>query len=251
MQKSINIMNKAALQWIAVAAMITDHAASLAYGSVIYYVMRLLGRMTIVIMCYFIAEGYYKTRNIYQYIVRMAIFAAISQIPFMLFSLGRIPNGFFEFCMRNYTDRNVIFTLFVGLCMLTLLKSDYSKLIKILTVVAAVYLVRNSDWRYYALAFIYVFGMFHDAHDGGLKAAAVIIGIRFFATMMPVFKTVVQDGYFYTSQLYWGVVQLGGLLAIPLLNMYNGEKGNMPKMFFYIFYPAHILILYVLKLIVL
>lgn len=46
-------------------------------------------------------------------------------------------------------------------------------------------------------------------------------------------------------------VQLGVFLAIPLLCCYNGKRGSggrAAKWGFYIFYPAHLLVLWILNL---
>ncbi|MCI7803906.1 MAG: conjugal transfer protein TraX, partial [Oscillospiraceae bacterium] len=53
---------------------------------------------------------------------------------------------------------------------------------------------------------------------------------------------------------FWGsLFQLGVFLAVPLLMKYNGVKkgGKAYKCFFYIFYPAHLLVLAILRYIVL
>ncbi len=45
-----------------------------------------------------------------------------------------------------------------------------------------------------------------------------------------------------------GGVQFYGLLSVPLIALYNGKKGfNLPKYFFYIFYPTHLVVLWLVK----
>ncbi|MBQ2889625.1 MAG: hypothetical protein IJE41_04130, partial [Clostridia bacterium] len=45
--------------------------------------------------------------------------------------------------------------------------------------------------------------------------------------------------------IIWSFAQLGGLLAIPLLKRYNGQKGKALRLSFYIFYPAHLIVLFI------
>ena len=43
--------------------------------------------------------------------------------------------------------------------------------------------------------------------------------------------------------------EIAALLALPLIDRYNGERGmKINKYFFYIFYPAHLIILYLIAL---
>ena len=51
-----------------------------------------------------------------------------------------------------------------------------------------------------------------------------------------------------TLRLY----QVGVFLALPLLALYNGKRGNRSaflRWFFYAFYPAHLLLFYLLSLV--
>ena len=54
--------------------------------------------------------------------------------------------------------------------------------------------------------------------------------------------------FFFVNKAY-GVVCLGVILVYPFLRMYNGERGKTKwlKWFFYIYYPAHLLILGILR----
>jgi len=57
--------------------------------------------------------------------------------------------------------------------------------------------------------------------------------------------------FFCVDKLY-AVVQLGVILVYPLLSQYNGQKGkaNWMKWLFYLYYPAHLVIVGVIRLLV-
>ena len=47
--------------------------------------------------------------------------------------------------------------------------------------------------------------------------------------------------------LWSSTIQYAGILAMPLIALYNGEKGKSNKYLFYAFYPVHLILLYVIK----
>ena len=55
--------------------------------------------------------------------------------------------------------------------------------------------------------------------------------------------------YFFARDKVYGIIHAGVILSIPLLMMYNGKRGNNPrinkfmKWFFYIYYPLHLLVI--------
>ena len=263
----MKILNKSQLQLIAVIAMVIDHTAVFVPSLAAYYGMRFIGRMTIVIMSYFVAEGFYKTRSINRYIIRMAVFAAVSQIPFYLYEhFGRFPDDFFHVILEMCTGLNVIFTLLVSLCLLAILKSKQHIIVKILSFIVAWKLVSYCDWSYFCLLWVLAFGMFYGDERRQMKAAAVIVLLRVMFVGMPIIEQFVTsllpqsigDVFSFVArhinsaqptygQFYFSLVQFGGLLAIPPLMMYNGEKGSAPRYGFYIFYPVHIVLLFFIK----
>ena len=52
--------------------------------------MHFVGRLTGPTMCFFIAEGYRKTRSFPRYLLRLGVFALISQLPFTYYSMGAL-----------------------------------------------------------------------------------------------------------------------------------------------------------------
>ena len=80
-------LTRAQLKYLAITAMVVDHTAwgFVEFMSPLGQIMHLFGRLTLPIMCFFVAEGYRHTSNLKKYILRMAVFALITIIPFYLF----------------------------------------------------------------------------------------------------------------------------------------------------------------------
>ena len=74
------------IKLLAILAMTIDHIAWLVFPGYskapLALLMHLIGRMTCPIMCFFIAEGYYHTRNINKYTFRLFLFAVISHFAY-------------------------------------------------------------------------------------------------------------------------------------------------------------------------
>ena len=78
------------LKLIAIFAMTVDHIAWLLFPGyakgALPVVMHIIGRLTCPIMCYFIAEGYYHTRDLNRYTLRLFVFAVISHFAYIFAS---------------------------------------------------------------------------------------------------------------------------------------------------------------------
>lgn len=55
--------------------------------------------------------------------------------------------------------------------------------------------------------------------------------------------------YFFALDKLYGLVQMAIVLSVPVIMMYNGQRGGNPKInkimkwFFYIYYPLHLFII--------
>ena len=81
------------LKLLAIVAMVIDHTAwaFVPTNSIWGQVMHAIGRLTFPIMAFFIAEGFFYTRNFKKYLFRMLGFAILSHFAFQYFNFGRIP----------------------------------------------------------------------------------------------------------------------------------------------------------------
>lgn len=74
-----------------------------------YLILRCIGRISFPIYCFFLIEGFGYTRSKWKYLLRMMIFAVVSEVPFDMAIFG----SFFY-----YHYQNVFFTLAIGLAMI-------------------------------------------------------------------------------------------------------------------------------------
>ena len=223
---SKGILGASALKYIAALAMLIDHVAWLylpidtAAGQLAHTV----GRLTMPVMCYFLAEGFYKTKSTAKYAARLFIFALLAQPGFTLAGFG---------------GGNVMFTLLLGLLALWACQLRVHPALSALAVLAAAGLSVFCDWPVFGVLFVLIFGLRRD--DARMTRA-----VRFAAYGVVALASVVFSAW--TLGAYWrySAFQLGTLLAPALLMLYNGERGRggaLSKWFFYVFYPAHLLAL--------
>ena len=231
-------LNSNQLKLIAVLAMTLDHLAwtffpgySRLPGVLLFH---LIGRIAAPIMWYFIAEGYHHTRNIRKYTLRLFLLAVISHFAYN-FCFG-IP--FLPFQNSVFNQTSVIWPLAWGLILLRINDSpkctESQKILLTLLICAVTF---PADWSCIAAMAIFFIG----ANRGSFKAQ---MGWMVFWTA--VYALV----YFLFLDPLYGFVQLGTCLAIPILRMYNGEKGSRRGIgkLFYIYYPAHLILCGIMRI---
>ncbi len=224
----IKIFSGAALKYIAMITMLLDHFnKALIYpylnGGVLLIIsdiFDILGRIAFPIFCYFVVEGFFKTKNRRKYMLYMLIFGIISEIPFDLFSTGTL---------FNINCNNIMFTfllLLIMLCIIDKLKNKLPKFfyivfsIVIVAVFSLVAMLLGLDYEHHAILSGYFFYLFYKN---------TLLSIPFCFISM------------YKQPL--------SLIGYFLILTYNGERGNQNKIFNYLFYPTHLLILGILRLI--
>ena len=92
------------LKIIAVITMIIDHAGAFLFPQA--KILRIIGRISFPIFAFLICEGYEHTKDVKKYMLRLLLFAVISEPFFDLAMSGTI------FSLNN--GQNVIFTLLIG-----------------------------------------------------------------------------------------------------------------------------------------
>lgn len=222
------------LKLIAIIAMVIDHIAwaFVSFGSIAGQVMHIVGRITAPIMCFMVAEGYSKTHDPKKYALRLGIFAVISHIPFVFFE----TNSF-----NPLSNTSVIFTLFLGLIALMIhdsLKLEQWAKTGIIFGICLISMI--GDWNAFAVIYIYYFYVFRYDRKAQIKCFCVIN-----AVLLIIVNTIDALNGIWFNDMF----QAGVFLAVPLLMLYNGKrnKGKASKWFFYIFYPAHLMALGIIR----
>lgn len=232
-------MSAYTLKLIAIIAMLIDHIAwaFVPAATVLGQVMHIIGRITAPIMAYFISEGFYHTRNVKRYALRLGTFALISHIPYYYFMNGKLPISFTHgFQLKIQTS--VIYTLFLGLISLIIWNSEkIDERLKVFLIILICIIAIPGDWSFITVLWILFFNINRNNPDKQISSF-VIISIPVMASpLIMLFNN--YDGW-YTQAFHIGIP-----LAIPLLKKYNGKPGGRKnsKWLFYIFYPLHLLIL--------
>ena len=242
------ILSRSSLKYIALITMLIDHIGAI-FGlsfyqglgiSWLYYLFRTIGRISFPIFAFFIAEGWFYTSNKLRYFLTLLLFALISQ-PAYYFALN-----------SSVFSLNILFTFILSLVMcyiVDLIKKDLSLSVVYVILMFAVSLivvVLNAikapiSYGLYGVFLSVLFYIFYHSNiKKGIMWVAIAVAIILYC--LPFFLANPKNSY----DAY---INLFALLSLPLIYLYNGQKGkHSPKWLFYIFYPAHITLLYLITL---
>lgn len=252
-------MTQFSLKLLALVCMLCDHLSKVVLSSGfltpvlgfegelwIRTMLEVVGRIAFPIFAWFTAEGCRKTRAPGKYLFRLCIFAIISEIPFQLCFYGAGYLGIKLAC------HNVIFTMLLGagaiLCsnIMKELKMEKSLAVIIPSVIAvALGWFLHTDYNAWGVALI-IFLYYLPAEKERL--IFLVCWITVFMLIwhgwngeMLVWLSGSND---YRLLLQW----VGALFSAAFVASYNGKKGRGVKWLFYIFYPLHLTVLYLIRL---
>lgn len=233
------ILNGNALKMIAIVTMLIDHTAVVLIENGILRgpfqfdfnairasqyltmwwnadrVMRAVGRLAFPIFCYLIVEGFLHTRDVKKYAGRLLAFGFLSEIPFDLAIFG-------TWFYRSY--QNVYFTLLLGLLAIAGIRKFqeegglWEQALTALLCCSCAQLLKTD---YGAFGVFFIIMLYLTRSQIGMQTGLGIIALLSEAPTAP--------------------------LAFVPIRMYNKTRGKRNlKWFFYVFYPAHLLILAVI-----
>lgn len=244
----IRVLNRDMIKYLAMFTMLLNHIANifLEPGTVLFAALVDIGYFTAPVMCWFLVEGYHYTHSKKMYAIRLAVFALLSEVPFCLaFSEAYTGERIISFC-----GFNMIFTLFLCFCILLIREKVPDFSVKVLLYICLFFISAFSDWALLAPAFTLLFAWGRGDMGRTKKAFAAAAGLFVlcdFAFGDSLYSTVYNLACAVASAL--GVAAAG----FVIIYMYNGQrirKGEkFSKWFFYLFYPIHLLILGIIRLI--
>lgn len=224
------------LKLIAIITMFIDHIGAVIVERMLYVtgntgsftyeqmqnldtILRSIGRIGFPLFCFLLVEGFLHTRNLGKYALRLLVFAVVSELPFNLAFTGQL---FFA----GY--QNVFFTLLIGLitmwgCRMIEEKTHFHIVLQyggcLLVVVAGAYLAELMQTDYAGIGVLCIMALYLFRKNRLLQALAGAVAFC------------------------W---EIPAPLAFVPVAFYNGKRGLKMKYFFYVFYPAHLLVLYLI-----
>ena len=241
MKKTRFGLDSTALRLLAILFMVLDHLWATVVPGNLW--LTCLGRLAFPIFAFQLCEGYRHTGDFRRYRRRLLVFALLSEIPFNLFYAGSVIFPFHQ---------NVLFTLLLGLLAMRqadMLRREEGIKKKSLRCLALLLILAGGvvlfpDYGLMGVMTVLCFFVFRDHRLFQLAAMAVLNIFAFKGQTIPVSLFGLAFDF---------PIQGFALLALPLIWLYNGEKGRGGKglrLFWYIFYPLHMLALYFIQRII-
>ena len=243
MQRSFNFsfLNANIIKILAALFMVLDHVGYMLFPKI--EILRILGRLSMPLFAFMIAEGATFTRNKFRYFLLIFLLGVIFQVVY--------------FFVYESLYMGILITFSLSIIMIYTLQFFKSKMLggKLFEKIYSFLLFALSIFTTYILNLLFK------------------IDYGFWGCLLPLFATLLRFDYVDKNSgalkrvdniplnlisfavglillcLSFGKNQYYSLLALPILFFYSGDKGKLNlKYFFYIFYPLHMVIIYAISL---
>ena len=218
--------------------------------------MSYIGRLAAPIFMFCITVGFRYTKNIKRYILRVFIFALISQIPYILFMQAEeYASGFSKVDITPFYEisLNIMFTLGLGLVALYFYEKlkDKNIIIRLTPIMAAVLIsyILNTEGSYVYIIYIFMFYVLRDMSI--LKKAFIWIFIIIICRLSLMYQLLQMTDNIASVMATLRLNILGVYVGVFLTFFFNNKKiiiNNVFKYLMYWFYPVHLILLYSLYL---
>lgn len=194
-------------------------------------VLRGVGRISFVLYCFVLTEGFVHTRSRRAYLTRLALSGVVSEIPFDLFLFAR---------PFSPLEQNVFFTLALSLGALWIVDAYARKRpFETATALIALCLASMAARVSYAWLGILLCLCFFAYRENPLRRALALCAIEMLYAV-----SLLCAG----ESLSWALTQLCSLAALLPIACYNRKSGSRRfKMIFYASYPLSLLALYAIR----
>lgn len=212
-------LSQEGLKLIACLTMLTDHVGAVFFPQNLWF--RIIGRLAFPIYCFLLAEGAHYTGNPVKYGLRLFAGLILSEVPFDLALHGGL----------SWAHQSVMFTLLLAFFMALVMKK-LPLAGKLLAVIP----------------FYFAAELLHTDYGGlGIIMAAVFLIGRDLPE-----PTVIQTSglllvnlcYFQTS--FFQPIAAAAMIPIILYSGRKSTKSRLLQWAFYLFYPVHLLVLWLL-----
>ena len=272
MERKLNILSAFWLKIIAMITMIFDHIGAIilfhysiyepsSFLASLYEPFRIIGRFSFIILAFLVVDGVKHTSNKIKYLSRLLILS-------LVMTLG-------ELCFTHTYSGNPITTLFFGA--LTIVLLNLPKFYKLTACIPCIYVILSdldiipfkNEYGIYGFFLIIGFYLSLIVSKFLLEYYSSVnnLDIEIFANeqMIHKYRLIISCIFIFSYNLAWYLIypswnniplidmslQVYSTFAIFPLFIYSGKRGYNSKWFqygCYIFFPAHILIIYFISL---
>lgn len=189
------------------------------------------GRLAFPLYAFLLTEGYVHTKDLKKYYYRMIIFAIISQIPFMLFRT----------LVGEWKMLNIMFTLLLGLIAITVYDKEKRKYISIPIIILLIWMgkILKVDYGWYGVTTVILLYL--------LKNNKSFIPFSYLLLLIVYYYSRIKSFNFGTEIILYILFSWSSTF---IMMIYNGKEGKKLKYFYYIFYPLHMIVIYLISLVI-
>lgn len=236
-------ISSAGLHILAMCLMLCDHMWAMLFPEEEW--LTCIGRIAFPIFAFMIVEGYLHTRNLRRYLLRMLVWAILTEIPFDLMYGGSI---FYPY------HQNVLWTFLLSLLLIILIEKSklhfrpvsaaFSSAGLLILGFALGYVIMVD---YYGIGILTVLAFYFFQNQNWKSRLCQFLCLY-------ILNVELLGGYYYDIRVFGfeiEVFQQGfALLALIPIWFYRGRQGMHSKRFQYFcyaFYPAHMLLLFIVR----